>query len=157
MTVQLATASDTNTATITAHLARALSETSVVTAKAQTYHWNVTGMAFGPLHDLFQQIYEDHFEAQDTLAERMRALGDKVDGRLQVRLKESSIEECAGQVSALEMVKAMAADQKVLSATLLSLARLTEQQEDDVTNDLAIERAHIHDKFAWMLDAHLDD
>ena len=155
MTVQLATASDTNTATITAHLARALSETSVVTAKAQTYHWNVIGMAFGPLHDLFQRIYEDHFEAQDMLAERMRALGDKVDGRLQARLKESRIDECAGNGSGHDMVKAMAADQKTLSATLLTLARQAERQEDDVTNDLAIERAQIHDNFAWMLDAHL--
>ena len=155
MTVQLATMPDTDTAAIVEQLARGLSETSVVTAKAQTYHWNVTGMAFGPLHDLFQKIYEDHFEAQDMLAERLRALGLKVDGRLQARLEKSRIGECAGAITAQDMVKALAADQKTLSATLLSLARLAERQGDDVTNDLAIERAQAHDKFAWILDAHV--
>ncbi|MEO1602819.1 MAG: DNA starvation/stationary phase protection protein, partial [Pseudomonadota bacterium] len=36
-------------------LTQALAETAVETMKAQNYHWNVTGMAFGPLHDLFQK------------------------------------------------------------------------------------------------------
>ncbi len=63
------------------HLATSLAETAIETVKAQNYHWNVTGMAFGPLHELFQRIYEDHFQAQDTLAERIKALGGHADGR----------------------------------------------------------------------------
>ncbi|MEL6268064.1 MAG: ferritin-like domain-containing protein, partial [Pseudomonadota bacterium] len=55
-------------------LSQGLAETVVTTMKAQNYHWNVTGMAFGPLHDLFQKIYEDHFSAQDELGERIKAL-----------------------------------------------------------------------------------
>ena len=155
MTMQLATSVADNPFPVVELLERALSETTIETAKAQSYHWNVTGMAFGPLHDLFQQIYEDHFEAQDTLAERAKALGVHVDGRLQARLEASSIDECDGRLSAREMVKALAADQKTLSETLLCLARAAEKHGDDVTNDLAIERAHLHDKFAWMLNAHL--
>ena len=42
-------------------LYQCVSETAVTTMLAQNYHWNVTGMAFGPLHNLFQEIYEDHF------------------------------------------------------------------------------------------------
>ena len=56
--------------------------TAVTTMMAQNFHWNVTGMAFGPLHALFQEIYEDHFTAQDDLAERIRTIGHAVDGRL---------------------------------------------------------------------------
>ena len=52
-------------------LYQCVSETTVTTMLAQNYHWNVTGMAFGPLHNLFQEIYEDHFAAQDELAERI--------------------------------------------------------------------------------------
>ena len=72
-------------------LARTLADTMVETAKAQTCHWNVTGMAFGPLHALFQEIYEDHFNAQDLIAERIKALGGHADGRLSAVLTLSAI------------------------------------------------------------------
>jgi starvation-inducible DNA-binding protein len=138
-------------------LVQALRETMVETAKAQTYHWNVTGMAFGPLHALFQEIYEDHFTAQDLIAERLKAMGEYADGRLAQALASSTIEEPKGKAKAIEMVRDLANDQLTLSHTLLAAARVAEQNDDLVTNDLAIERARVHDKFAWMLQAHLDD
>ena len=140
-----------------AQLARALSATTVETAKAQTYHWNVTGMAFGPLHALFQEIYEDHFEAQDTLAERIKALGGHADGRLSQALKISPIDECDVAATAETMVRNLAQDQRTLSAAMRELAQIAEDQVDVVTNDLAIERANAHDKFAWMLSSHVAD
>ena len=39
-------------------LNQSVAETAVTTMLAQNFHWNVTGMAFGPLHELFQKIYE---------------------------------------------------------------------------------------------------
>lgn len=137
------------------NLEQALRETIVETAKAQTYHWNVTGMAFGPLHALFQEIYEDHFAAQDTLAERIKALGGHADGRPSKALETSKIAECDGLIGSAQMVENLAKDQRLLSLTLRQLAATSEEQEDSVTADLAIERATAHDKFSWMLAAHL--
>jgi len=138
-------------------LTQSLSETAVLTMKAQNYHWNVTGMAFSPLHDLFQEIYEDHFEGQDDLAERIKALDGHAEGRHSEYLKRSSVSECDGHKSDKEMVAALKSDQETVSATLRALAERAEKQGDIVTNDLAIERARKHDKFAWMLGAHLRD
>ncbi len=138
-------------------LTQSLAETAVLTMKAQNYHWNVTGMAFGPLHELFQEIYEDHFEGQDDLAERIKALGAHAEGRHSEYLKRSAIAECDGHKSDKEMVAALKADQETVSATLRALAERAEKQGDIVTNDLAIGRAQKHDKFAWMLGAHLAD
>ncbi|MBX2806527.1 MAG: DNA starvation/stationary phase protection protein [Hyphomicrobiales bacterium] len=137
-------------------LTQSIAETSIETMKAQNYHWNVKGMAFGPLHALFQTIYEDHFTAQDDLAERVRALGAHVEGRLSTFLKRSRIEECEGKISDKEMVKKLADDQELLSSTLISLAVLADQHGDLVTNDMAIERSQVHDKFAWILRSHLE-
>ena len=155
MSIQLMELSSQTYPAVIAKLHDAMSETTVETAKAQTYHWNVKGMAFGPLHQLFQEIYEDHFVAQDMLAERMKSLGSHVDGRMVRRLDKSSISECDGTISSREMVEKLAQDQKILSSTLLSLARVADECDDEVTNDMAIERAAIHDKFAWMLSVHL--
>ncbi len=143
-------------AEIIAALMQSLSETAVLTIKAQNFHWNVTGMAFGSLHELFQKIYEDHFDAQDTLAERIKALEGHADGRYSEFLKRSAVQESDGHLSANEMIEKLKADEETVSATLRALAELTEQHGDMVTNDLALERAAEHDKFAWMLRAHLN-
>lgn len=136
-------------------LTQSLAETAVETLKAQNYHWNVEGMSFGPLHALFQEIYEDHFQAQDELAERIKALDVHAEGRMSVYLERSKIEECDGRRSDKQMVEALMNDQAALSATLMALADVAEKHHDMVTNDMAIGRAQTHDKFAWMLRAHL--
>ena len=138
-------------------LHQSLAETAVTTLKAQTFHWNVTGMSFGALHVLFEKIYRDHFDAQDELAERVKALDGHADGRYSEFLKRSAITESDGRLSAKAMVEALKSDQETISATLRALAELAEQHGDIVTNDMAIERANRHDKFAWMLRAHLQD
>jgi starvation-inducible DNA-binding protein len=136
-------------------LTQAIAEISVETMKAQNYHWNVTGMAFGPLHDLFQKIYEDHFEAQDELAERVKALGEHAEGRQSEFLKRAKIKECDGRIDAKAMIANLAEDQETIAGVLAALAETAEESGDMVTNDLAIERQQVHEKFAWMLRAHL--
>ncbi len=136
-------------------LTQALAETAVETIKAQNYHWNVEGMEFGPLHALFEKIYEDHFGGQDDLAERIKALDAHAEGRFSEFLRRSAIKECDGKIAATAMVANLQADQETLSATLTALASLAEKHGDVMTNDLAVERGRIHDKFAWMLRAHL--
>ena len=137
------------------HLFLALADTSVETVKAQSYHWNVSGPEFGALHELFQQIYEDHFRAQDALAERIKFLGGHVDGRYSSFLNSSTIMECDGHVTYERMIDNLAGDQESLSDSLLNLARVAEKTGDLVTNGLAVERAGTHDKFGWILRSHI--
>ena len=123
---------------------------------AQNYHWNVKGMAFGPLHNLFQEIYEDHFAEQDELAERMRALGAYVDGNLSSMLKQSKIAECEGEISATEMIKNMMVAQETLASTNAGASDIGANHGDKLTEDLCIERGQVHEKFAWMLRSHIE-
>ncbi|MEM6671082.1 MAG: DNA starvation/stationary phase protection protein [Pseudomonadota bacterium] len=136
-------------------LTQSLAEVSVETMKAQNFHWNVTGMAFGPLHALFQEIYEDHFTAQDDIGERIKALGAHTEGRQSAYLKRSAIKESDGRGSDKDMIAELVADQETISATLRALASLADKHGDVVTNDMAIGRAQVHDKFAWLLRAHI--
>ena len=136
-------------------LGQGLSETAVATMLAQNFHWNVTGMAFGSLHELFQQIYEDHFTGQDDLAERVRALGPLAEGRLSVHLDRSKVGEADGTQEDREMVRLMAEAEETLSATMSGAAEIAAGHGDVLSEDLAIERGRVHDKFAWMLRAHL--
>jgi starvation-inducible DNA-binding protein len=136
-------------------LNQGVAETAVTTMLAQNFHWNVTGMAFGPLHGLFQTIYEDHFSAQDDLAERIKALGGHAEGRLAGMLHRSKIAEHDGHASAEQMIATMLAAQEVLAQTMSGIASVAEAHGDLLTQDVAIGRGRAHDKFAWMLRAHI--
>ena len=136
-------------------LNQCVAETAVTTMLAQNFHWNVTGMAFGPLHDLFQKIYEDHFTAQDDLAERVKALGGHAEGQLAAMLKRSKVAEHDGHATAQQMVEALAHAQETVAATLAGTAAVAEEHGDLLTQDLAIGRGQTHEKFAWLLRAYL--
>ena len=147
--------SPTAQAAIADALNQCVAETAVTTMLAQNFHWNVKGMAFGPLHDLFQKIYEDHFVAQDDLAERVRALDAHAEGMLAGMLKRSKISEHDGHASYQEMIKLMQDAQETLAATLAAAGELAAEHGDTLTEDLCIERGQTHEKFAWFLRSHL--
>ena len=133
----------------------ALSETAVATMLAQNFHWNVTGMAFGPLHQLFQQVYEDHFQAQDDLAERIKALDGYADGNLGRMLERSKVQEHSGGASAEEMVTKLLRAEEILAAAVMTCGEVAASHGDTLTEDLCIARGQVHEKFAWFLRAHL--
>ena len=143
--------------TVAQALYQCVAETAVATMMAQNFHWNVTGMAFGPLHALFQEIYEDHFQAQDELAERVRSIGYTVDGRLSAMIAISKVIEdpSESQKSDAEMISSLVAAQKTLAATLSGASDIAAEQGDKGTEDLCIERARAHEKFAWILQSHI--
>lgn len=136
-------------------LNQSVAETAVTTMLAQNFHWNVTGMAFGPLHQLFQEIYEDHFQAQDDLAERIKALDAHAEGTLAGMLKRSKVAEHDGHADDRTMVEAMKVAQETLAATLAGCGELAAEHGDTLTEDLCIARGQTHEKFAWFLRSHL--
>ncbi|MEL6587777.1 MAG: DNA starvation/stationary phase protection protein [Pseudomonadota bacterium] len=136
-------------------LNQSVAETAVTTMLAQNFHWNVTGMAFGPLHELFQKIYEDHFVAQDDLAERIKALDGHAEGTLAGMLARSKVAEHEGTATDKEMIQALQTAQETLAATLAGAGELAAEHGDTLTEDLCIARGQTHEKFAWFLRSHL--
>ncbi|QFS84878.1 General stress protein 20U (plasmid) [Roseivivax sp. THAF40] len=155
MTQTAQTLSTDASAQIAEALNQCLAETVVTTMLAQNFHWNVTGMAFGPLHDLFQKIYEDHFIGQDDLAERIKAIEAHAEGNLAGMLKRSKVAEVEGAPTAEEMIRLMKEAQETLAETIAGAGELAASHGDTLTEDLCIARGQTHEKFAWMLRAHL--
>ena len=136
-------------------LNQSVAELVITTMMAQNFHWNVTGMAFGPLHELFQKIYEDHFEAQDELAERIKAIGGHANGMLGKMVSDSKVLESDGKISDKEMIKLLSEAETTVASTLSGVAAIAEQNGDLLTQDLAITRGQVHEKFSWLLSSHL--
>ena len=64
-----------NRAKVVEILTLILADEHVLYLKLRNYHWNVEGMFFVPLHDLFSEQYEKLEEYIDDIAERIRSLG----------------------------------------------------------------------------------
>lgn len=77
MTIEMKAAAGSAIQTCVTHL-RSLGD------DATQAHWNVQGMAFGPLHKLFGKVYEEGYDLRDEFAEFARALGVQINVRAPV-------------------------------------------------------------------------
>lgn len=107
------------------------------------------------MHQIFQEIYEDHFAAQDEIAERIKALDGLADGNLVRMIERSAVKQPDGVSTAREMLGALADAEDRLASTLRMTGELASQAGDKLSEDLCIARGQVHEKFSWMLRAHL--
>lgn len=70
-------------------------------------------------------------------------------------LKRSKVGEHDGHATDKKMIKAMQSAQEALASTLAGCGEIAAQRGDTLTEDLCIARGQTHEKFAWMLRAHL--
>ncbi len=136
---------------VAAALSKLLGDTYALYVKTQNFHWNVTGPDFPQLHHLFEQEYDALADANDELAERIRALGHFAPGSFSQFAKLTSIPEENSVPKASDMVKQLCEGHETAGKTARALLKKAEEHGDDVTVDMATGRAAAHDKAAWML------
>lgn len=132
-----------------------LANTYSLYLKTQNYHWNVTGANFAGLHKLFEGQYEDLAEAVDTIAERIRALGELAPGSFKEFEKLNKLKSGNNKLPWEKMVKELRDDNIALVNMMQKLADAAQKAKDDVTFDLMVRRMDVHQKNIWMLGAHL--
>ncbi|MEM7515618.1 MAG: DNA starvation/stationary phase protection protein, partial [Planctomycetota bacterium] len=120
------------------------------------FHWNVTGPMFSTLHLLFETQYTELALAVDEIAERIRSIGHVAPGTYKQFAELSSVQEPDGIPKATEMIRILADDQRVVAESARKLIGIAEEAGDQATADLMTRRVDIHEKNAWMLEAHLE-
>jgi starvation-inducible DNA-binding protein len=122
-------------------------------------HWNVSGIEFEQLHELFGEQYKGLAELIDPLAERIQALGFKPflsgEGYSEDARATSTSERTVG---ALKMIARLAAEHERIARTLRAdAAAIRTAYGDAATENLLLDTVLAHEKMAWMLRAHLAD
>ena len=130
-----------------------LSNSYALMLKTQNYHWNVSGANFKALHQLFNEQYDELFLAVDEIAERIRALGVKVEASFEHFAKMAKAKKGNEQLSANEMLQDLALDHQALIDELKSSITLAQKNNDEATADIFITRTQVHEKALWMLEA----
>lgn len=136
-------------------LSELLADSYLLFLKSQNYHWNVTGMHFQALHELFEEHYTELFAAIDEIAERIRALGQKAPGTFRQYLELTNIPEDTDTPSAEKMIQRLLEAHEQVIRTAQKTLSACEEAEDEATLDLLTQRLHVHAKTAWMLRSHL--
>jgi starvation-inducible DNA-binding protein len=111
---------------------------------------------FQTLHLMFEAQYNELALAVDTIAERIRALGEPAPGSYSAFARLSSIGEIDGVPKATEMIAQLVEGQETVIRTARALLKSADAADDQATVDLATQRLQIHEKTAWMLRSLLD-
>lgn len=138
--------------TLNARLADALD----LKSQTKQAHWNVKGMNFIALHELFDQVATQVEEYTDTIAERVTILGGTALGTVRVAANNSSLSEYPLEISdGADHVDA-------LSTALADFGKRVRQNIDEAdelgdmdTADLFTEVSRGIDKLLWFVEAHI--
>lgn len=120
-------------------------------------HWNIEGQNFLPLHTLLETHYNEQFKALDLIAERIRALGDYVqpfDSGNAASSKAaplSSGQDADADMRAHQMVNGLIVLTEAVIKSCQFAKEEAQEEEDDESEGLMIERIYAHQKSLWLL------
>lgn len=129
----------------------ALSNTFVYYFKAQSYHWNVTGMFFPQLHDFFGELYTELHGAVDKFAEEIRALDVMAPASLDEFLKHNTLDASNTATDATAMVSDLLEANNKIIESLNKLFDLLDESNEQGFADFVAGRLDAHKKHGWML------
>lgn len=132
-------------------LSRVLADSYTLYLKTHNFHWNVEGPQFRGLHLMFEEQYTELAEAVDTIAERIRALGQFAPGSYAEFSRLSTIEEANSVPKAEEMLRQLLSDHKTVVKTINTVLPTAQEAGDEATIGILTERITVHEKTAWML------
>lgn len=123
--------------------------------KLHFFHWNVEGMFFSQLHDLFGDLYNEVWTAQDDIAEHIRAIKGYAPGSLQRYIDLSVVEDQIDVVEAKEMLIMAHDDNERVMQTIKDAYAAAEAAGELGLANFLQDRLDVHAKHGWMLRATL--
>jgi len=119
--------------------------------KSHNFHWNVTGSDFPQLHDFFEVVYQELWEANDAIAEQIRQLDAYAPGSFDRYEQLSLIKGERNVPQAKEMVSKLNSDNKLIIPLLNSIYNMCEENEQYGLCNFIQDRMMAHTKLAWKL------
>ena len=141
---------------LVAILNQRLADASDLKSQAKQAHWNVKGMNFIALHELFDRIATELDPVVDDIAERITTLGGTALGTVRIAAQNSSLAEYPleitdGPAHADALSNALADFGKKVRSDIDT----TDGLGDADTADLFTGISRSIDKLLWFVEAHL--
>ncbi len=124
-------------------------------SQAKQAHWNVKGMSFFSLHELFDQVATEVETHIDTIAERITSLGGTALGTVRIAARESSLNEYPHEITeGSAHVEALSSALADFGAKVRKNIDETQELGDADTAVLFTEISRSIDKLLWLVEAH---
>ncbi|MGF1588895.1 MAG: DNA starvation/stationary phase protection protein Dps [Pleurocapsa sp.] len=137
-------------------LNQTLAATLDLKTQTKQAHWNVKGMDFYQLHELFDEMATELEEYTDMVAERVTALAGVAMGTARLAAESSILPEYdLDAVSGADHVTALADRYATYAKHLRDSIDSTDELGDADTADLYTEISRTIDKRLWFLEAHI--
>ncbi len=138
-------------------LSKLLADSFTLYLMTHNFHWNVTGPMFNSLHVMFMDQYTEQWNALDTIAERIRALGIEAPASYAAYASLTTIKPVEGSPKAMEMVALLVSAQEATARTAREILSVADAANDQPTLDLLTQRLDIHEKAACVLRVLLEE
>jgi len=143
---------------ITDFLNNLLANEYALFTKTLNYHWNVTGPRFHSMHTFLEGQYKDLLEVMDSVAERVRIVGETPISTINDLKEAMNVNETTGSnFSSNEMLK------DLFETNLMIQSSMKEVIKDELlfsndpgTEDFIVGLLQKHEEMSWMIKSHLD-
>lgn len=132
-------------------LRRLLGSWTVFYQKAHTFHWDLVGNNFNELHKYFEELYRQSVEQADSIAERIRQIGEKTALSLTSAVGDSVVEDNNGAEDARSMVAGLITGLAQLTVLQSEIYNEADEQGDYVTADLMTQLSKWNEFNSWFL------
>lgn len=147
---------ESNRQAINALLNARLADSSDLRTQVKWAHWNVKGMHFIQLHELFDSVASHLEEQTDSIAERITALGGVANGTAREVAAKSGLKEADLTASdGPSMLKFLVHNVAHHANALREAVQESDDLDDAITADLFTQLTRELDKDLWFLEAHL--
>ena len=125
-------------------------------SQAKQAHWNVKGMNFIALHELFDQVSTEVETHIDDIAERITTLGGTAMGTIRVAAQTSSLSEYPLEITnGADHVDALSSALADFGKKVRADIDATDELGDADTADLFTGISRAIDKLLWFVEAHI--
>jgi starvation-inducible DNA-binding protein len=133
-----------------------LADTFDLYSQTKQAHWNVKGLQFFQLHELYDQLATQLLAHVDTIAERATALGGTAHGTARMAAAQTRLEEYPDQgIEGRASLEALVARYSTLAGSMREAIDVADEADDKDTADIFTEVSRDLDKSLWFLEAHL--
>ena len=133
-----------------------LANTFDLFSQTKQAHWNVKGMHFIALHQLFDVLAGNRLSDVDMIAERITTLGGYANGTVRMAAHHSALPEFPETITLdKQVVEVLAEHYAQYAAAIRDAIAVALEHGDQDTADLLIEVSRQVDKDLWFLDAHI--
>jgi len=125
-------------------------------SQAKQAHWNVKGIHFIALHELFDQVATEVEAFSDLIAERVTTLGGTAEGTVRVAAEKSTLHQYPLEITdGRDHVDALSTALADFGKQVRSNIDQADEAGDMDTADLFTEVSRGTDKLLWFVEAHI--